>query len=1006
MKSFHIKEGVLNKKGLLLERRTFKNIQAFKKVFDNLLSETNIEIKKEVIQKTVEENEKYVIVTYDLGSVDKKVLRIFFQIVDEKTQEIEVDFIELSNQPSRKANTYFIYELTSASVTSNTELKNMIKAIAHICSYYNKKSDLKNITSSSTVFKKYKIDVQVRKRNNFDIAKFRGGNKIIIDYNSDIPLGDTVNVEDSSDPIVVKKTKKSKKGDDLTPKEIQKIDKEIPIQGKIEIDKKTVKRGRKKKEKPEDKAEQPVVQQASVTNVVDGVPSFNLELKKSNNKNFYVSNINKDNLPIDFYKLYGKPTFYEHGDPNKPINIPSKEEANSKINSLNRSSIVTPNLISSNTPMLQNPNFLCTDEQLAVRNTKESVIVNAYAGAGKTTTIIEYCLANPNERKLYMVFSSSLKDEMKMKVAKMGIKNLDVSGTVAMMRTYYVYKTGNRMPDIISEDKDLNLKSNFQTYNGIYVEPDDYDYINEQIESEMRGKIYTFMKRLHVLFCRSSELDIMSYNAEYDLQDEIEIEFFQKNKDKILDFQNRLFQAIRQSKKITWSFLSKFAAINVKNDKDFFSKKYDCVLLDEAQDTSQSIYTFINNQTNVKKIIVGDSHQNIFGFLNTENVLEKFNFKKLNLSSSRRYTQQVANYSMRILDEKIRVGKDTSDVMIYADRKFTGEINSHAYLGRGNLVLIKELFTVMLSDSPLDVMFFEGADDIKQKDKTEKKEAWKPYKPYNEEENTKSGFERMFLKLYDNVITADALYVFYNSYLKPKGEVVSKNKLAWSKDYDWTEFNNKYFYNNEDFKLLDSNVVTAIEKKLLWVKSPSSLMKYAKNNDLQGLLRLLKIFNDKDLQLSNQLFIDTVKRCKEIEPKNKQLFMDSMKNNKDLKHGLFSTIHKSKGLEYDAVTFCRDIKLPKPPFEFKTNSGGNILFDEVTKKPIVQDPVRFNKERQNYIEEINMIYVAATRAKEQIFGKLSLSGESDESEEENELQDLENEETFEEQLMYYDKRYV
>lgn len=1001
---YRMKEGILNKKGLLLERRTFKNVEAFKRVFDKLLSDTNIEIKKEVIQKTTDQ-EKYIIVSYDLGSIDSKVLRIFFEIIDEKTQEIEVDFVELSNKPSRKANTYFIYELTSASVKSDTELKNMLKAISHICSYYNKKSDLKNISSSATVFKKYKVDVQVRKRNNFDIAKFRGGNKIIIDYNSDIPLGDTTNVQDSSDPVVIKKKRKSKKGDDLTSKELKKIDSEIPIEGKVEIDKKTVKRGRKKKEKPEDKAEQPVIQQASVTNVVDGVPLFNLELKKPENSKFLISNIKKDNLPDSFYAMYGRPVFYEHGDTNKPINIPSKQEADNKINSLERQSIETPNLTSSNTPMLQNPNFLCTNEQLAVRDTKESIIVNAYAGAGKTTTIIEYCLANPNERKLYMVFSSSLKDEMKMKVAKMGIKNLDVSGTVAMMRTYYVYKTGNRMPDIIKEDTELNLKSNFQTYNGIYVDPNDYDYINEQIESEMRGKIYTFMKRLHVLFCRSSELDIMSYNAEYDLQDEIEIEFFQKNKDKILDFQNRLFQAIRQSKKITWSFLSKFAAINVKNDKDFFSKKYDCVLLDEAQDTSQSIYTFINSQTNIKKIIVGDSHQNIFGFLNTENVLEKFNFKKLNLSSSRRYTQQVANYSMRILDEKIRVGKDTSDVMIYADRQFTGEINSHAYIGRGNLVLIKELFTVMLSAKPLDVMFFEGADDVKQKGKTEKKEAWKPYnKSYNQEESTKSGFERMFLKLYDDVITADALYVFYNSYLKPKGEVVSTNKLAWSKDYDWTEFNNKYFYNNSDFKLLDSTIVTAIEKKLLWIKSPGSLMKYAKNNDLQGLLRLLKIFNDKDLILSNESFIDIVRRCKEIEPKNKQLFMDSMKNNKDLKHGLFSTIHKSKGLEYDAVTFCKDIKLPKPPFEFKTNAGGNVLFDEVTKKPIVQDPVRFNKERQNYIEEINMIYVAATRAREQIFGKLSLSGTDEE--EENVLQDLENEETFEEQLTYYNKRYV
>lgn len=1004
-KLYTMKEGILQKKGLLLERRTFKNVESFKKVFDKLLSETNIEIKKEVIQKTTDK-EKYVIVSYDLGSIDNKVLRIFFEVINEKTQEIEVDFIELSNTPSRKANTYFIYELTSASVTSNTELKNMLKAISHICSYYNKKKDLKNITNSATVFKKYNIDVQVRKRNSLDVAKFRGGSKIIVDYNSDIPEGTTVNVQDSSDPVVKKKTKKVKDGSDISNTELKKINKEIPIEAKIEIDKKTTKRGRKKKEKPEEKEEQPVIQQASVTNVVDGEKSFSLELIKPKDENFYVSNISKNELPKDFYKTYGKPIFYENGDTNKPITILDKEEADTKINSLNRANIVTPDLVSSNTPMLQNSNFLCTDEQLAVRNSKESIIVNAYAGAGKTTTIIEYCLANPNEKKLYMVFSRPLREEMQLKVSKMGIKNLDVSGTVAMMRTYYVYKTGVKMPNIISEDTQLNLQSNYQTYNGIFVNPNDYDYINEEIESEMRGKMYTFMRRIHVLFCRSSQNDILSYNAEYDLQDEIEIEFFQKNKDKILDFQNRLFQAMKGSKTITWSFLSKFAALNVHNDKDFFSKKYQCVLLDEAQDTSQSIYTFINNQTNIKKIIVGDSHQNIYGFLNTQNVLEKFNFKKLNLSSSRRYTQQVANYSMRILDEKIRVGKDTSDVMIYADRKFTGEIHSHAYIGRGNLILIKELFTVMMGENPLDVMFFEGADDVKQKsDKSKKQEAWKSY---NKEESTKSGFEKMFLKLYDDIITADALYIFYNSYLKRKGEIVASDKSAWAKDYDWSNFNNQYFYNNADFKLIDSNVVTAIEKKLLWIKSPGSLLKYAKNNDLQGLMRLLKIFNDKNLQLSNQQFLSIVNECKKIESQSKQIFMDSMKNNTDLKHGLFTTIHKSKGLEYDAVTFCKDVKLPTPPFEFKTNSAGQVLFDEVTKKPIVQDSVRFNKQRQDYIEEINMIYVAATRAKEQIYGKLSLQGYADPMQLENEdqLEDLENEEVLDEELMYYNKRYV
>jgi len=68
-----------------------------------------------------------------------------------------------------------------------------------------------------------------------------------------------------------------------------------------------------------------------------------------------------------------------------------------------------------------------TDEQKDIINSNGDIIINAVAGSGKTTTIIEYARARPKTAKiLYLAFNKSVKLEAIKKFAEKGLSNVTV----------------------------------------------------------------------------------------------------------------------------------------------------------------------------------------------------------------------------------------------------------------------------------------------------------------------------------------------------------------------------------------------------------------------------------------------------------------------------------------------------------------------------------------------------------------------------------------------------
>lgn len=71
--------------------------------------------------------------------------------------------------------------------------------------------------------------------------------------------------------------------------------------------------------------------------------------------------------------------------------------------------------------------MLLTPEQRSIIQSTGNIKINAVAGSGKTTTVIEYAKARPKQSKiLYLAFNKSVRIEASKRFADQGIEHVKV----------------------------------------------------------------------------------------------------------------------------------------------------------------------------------------------------------------------------------------------------------------------------------------------------------------------------------------------------------------------------------------------------------------------------------------------------------------------------------------------------------------------------------------------------------------------------------------------------
>ncbi len=84
-----------------------------------------------------------------------------------------------------------------------------------------------------------------------------------------------------------------------------------------------------------------------------------------------------------------------------------------------------------------------TQEQINIIQSTGNIKINAVAGSGKTTTLIEYAKARPaNSRILYLAFNKGLVSDIEGKLDKFGIRNMEVRTFDSLLYKIYTEVKG------------------------------------------------------------------------------------------------------------------------------------------------------------------------------------------------------------------------------------------------------------------------------------------------------------------------------------------------------------------------------------------------------------------------------------------------------------------------------------------------------------------------------------------------------------------------------------
>ncbi|WP_153796408.1 UvrD-helicase domain-containing protein [Foetidibacter luteolus] len=476
-----------------------------------------------------------------------------------------------------------------------------------------------------------------------------------------------------------------------------------------------------------------------------------------------------------------------------------------------------------------------TPEQQSIINTNGNLVINAVAGSGKTTTLIEYAKTRPaGKRILYLAFNKTVKNEAIEKFRAAGVMNVKVE-TAHSLAFDYVVKFSNYQ--VVQGYKSYELCEILDIKTG--------DRHTDFIIASHVNKFISY-------FCNSKAAKVQELNYA-----EVVTE------PKAHNFVNNFYKQIEQ---FTREALGKMYKGEIAVTHDFYLKKfqldqpvlpYDYILFDEGQDASAAMLDVFLNQQNAVKVIVGDMHQQIYGWRYAINSLQQVNFPVYNLSNSFRFDDEVALVANKILAWKKLLSQPPA-VKLTGAGEPPDLVKTKATLGRTNLSLLLNAIA-QWQHGVIKTIHFEGN-----------------------------------INSYTFADEGASLY-----------DVLS-------------------LYNGKPDKIKD--------KLIAGMKTMHELEEYiekTEDNSLAMIVEVVKEFGNRLPALINDLKTNHT----------------AAREDADM---IFSTVHRCKGMEYDEVTLLNDFINETKLQNYISQMGGEDISEA---------------DKNRLAEEVNILYVAATRAK-------------------------------------------
>jgi len=326
-----------------------------------------------------------------------------------------------------------------------------------------------------------------------------------------------------------------------------------------------------------------------------------------------------------------------------------------------------------------------TAEQEAILATQQDVKINAVAGSGKTSTIVAYAKnCSSTKNLLYLAFNKSVKIEATQKFAQENLDNVQVETAhslayknVVRKNNYELQSNGYKSYEIA---KILNIRSGSKKHSDLVMA--------------------NHVAKYAALFCNSAAQKVGELNYLQTITNEESQEFINAHHQQIYT--------------LTRTFLAKMNSGEIPITHDFYLKKYqltkptlyyDYIFFDEGQDASPAMLDVFKRQQ-ATKILVGDTHQQIYGWRNAVNSLENTDFQELRLSTSFRFSPQIATLAHKILLWKKHLGQDP-DVKLFGRGKHTAN-KVKATIARTNLGLLLRAIEFIKENKNIKHIYFEG----------------------------------------------------------------------------------------------------------------------------------------------------------------------------------------------------------------------------------------------------------------------------------------------------------
>ena len=474
-----------------------------------------------------------------------------------------------------------------------------------------------------------------------------------------------------------------------------------------------------------------------------------------------------------------------------------------------------------------------TSEQAAILSTNGDLRIDAVAGSGKTTTLLEYARTRPaGSRILYLAFNRTVREEARRRFTEAGLAAVDVETAHSL-----AYRLTRQL-------RQGDVRPGYKVH-----ELADLLGIAGTGEGHLGFVLANHVDRFAQYFCNSAAAKVTTLNY-LDIVTE----------DTAREFVARYYTQIEH---LTRSFLAMMDRGQTPMIHDFYLKKfqlsapqlsYDHILFDEAQDASPAMLDVILRQPCVR-LIVGDAHQQIYGWRHAVNSMQRVPFPVMRLSSSFRFPQAIADLAVRTLDRK-HILAPVDPVVIRGLGK-PKSVRTRATIARTNTGLLKKAIDHVTATRGRGTVYFEGN-----------------------------------INSYTYADEGASLYDVLN------------------------------LHNGQHDRIRD--------KLLATMGSMEDLEDYIEQTDDKQLGMLMDLVETYGNDLHEH--IATLKR-KHVE--------DDKRQTADM---VFSTVHRCKGLEYDEVRLAED-----------------FMTDEALSKQLAEDGSPAQRSRLN--EELNLLYVAVTRAR-------------------------------------------